>query len=87
MNIIWTQTSWAQYVEWQSKDKSIVKKINELIKSICRDGVLEGLGKPEPLKHIKAAAEELMMKTDLYIILILMEILSSLPAKVTMKIS
>lgn len=54
MNIIWTQTSWAQYVEWQSKDKSIVKKINELIKSICRDGVLEGLGKPEPLKHIKA---------------------------------
>ncbi len=29
MNIIWTQTAWSQYVEWQSKDKSMVKKINE----------------------------------------------------------
>ena len=52
MNIIWTQTAWAQYIEWQSKDKSMVKKISELIKSICRDGILEGIGKPEPLKHI-----------------------------------
>ena len=45
----------------------MVKKINELIKSICRDGILEGIGKPEPLKHLKPAAEELMMKTDLCI--------------------
>lgn len=54
MNIAWTQTAWLQYVEWQSKDKSIVKKINELIKSISRDGILLGVGKPEPLKYIKA---------------------------------
>ena len=54
MNIAWTQTAWLQYVEWQSKDKSIVKKINELIKSISRDGILLSVGKPEPLKYIKA---------------------------------
>ena len=59
MNIIWTQTAWSQYVEWQSKDKSMVKKINELIKSICRDGILEGLGKPEPLKRIKACSRRI----------------------------
>lgn len=59
MNIIWTHTAWSQYVEWQNKDKSIVKKINELIKSICRDGILEGLGKPEPLKHIKACSRRI----------------------------
>lgn len=59
MNIIWTQTAWSQYVEWQAKDKSIVKKINELIKSICRDGILEGIGKPEPLKHIKACSRRI----------------------------
>lgn len=59
MNIVWTQTAWSQYVEWQSKDKSIVKKINELIKSISRDGILLGLGKPEPLKYIKACSRRI----------------------------
>ncbi|MCQ2248021.1 MAG: Txe/YoeB family addiction module toxin [Treponema sp.] len=59
MNIIWTQTAWSQYVQWQSVDKSMIKKINELIKSICRDGILEGIGKPEPLKHIKACSRRI----------------------------
>ena len=36
------------------KDKSMVKKINELIKDINRNGLEKGLGKPEPLKHRKA---------------------------------
>ena len=35
------------------------KKINELIKSIARDGILAGLGKPEPLKHIKACSRRI----------------------------
>lgn len=54
MNIVWTTTSWMQYTQWQLKDKKNLMKINELIKSIVRDGILEGIGKPETLKYIKA---------------------------------
>lgn len=53
MNIVFTPTAWQQYTEWQKEDKRIVKRINELIKSVCRDGLLDGIGKPEPLKYIK----------------------------------
>lgn len=35
-------------------DKSIIKKINELIKDIQRNGLSEGIGKPELLKYRKA---------------------------------
>lgn len=54
MNRIFTPTSWEQYIDWQTQDKKIVRRINELIKSIERDGLAEGIGKPEPLKHRKA---------------------------------
>lgn len=54
MNRIFTPTSWEQYIDWQTQDKKIVRRINELIKSIERDGLTEGIGKPEPLKHRKA---------------------------------
>ena len=51
MNIVFTPTAWQHYVEWQKEDKKIIKRINELIKSIDRDGLLNGIGKPEPLKN------------------------------------
>ena len=35
-------------------DKKTVKKINALIKDIERNGLSEGIGKPEPLKYRKA---------------------------------
>ena len=54
MNRIFTPTSWEQYIDWQTQDKKIVRRINELIKSIERDGLAEGIGNPEPLKHRKA---------------------------------
>ena len=50
MNITWTDESWEEYIEWQSQDKKIVKKINNLIKDIKR-GPFDGIGKPEPLKY------------------------------------
>ena len=59
MNIIFTPTSWQQYIDWQRDDKKMVKKINELIKSIDRDGLLKGVRKPEPLKHIKACSRRI----------------------------
>ncbi|MEB7038851.1 Txe/YoeB family addiction module toxin [Staphylococcus gallinarum] len=33
----------------QNKDREMVKRINQLLKSISRDGALEGIGKPEKL--------------------------------------
>ena len=53
MKIIFTPTAWAQYIEWQTENKKIVSRINELIKSIDRDGLLKGIGKPELLKYRK----------------------------------
>ena len=50
MKIIWDNKAWEEYVEWQTIDRKIVKKINELIKDIQRNGN-EGIGKPEPLQH------------------------------------
>jgi len=50
MKIIWDDEAWKEYVEWQTIDRKIVKKINELIKDIQRNGN-EGIGKPEPLQH------------------------------------
>ena len=39
------------YLYWQSQDKKTW--INELIKDIERNGVLNGIGKPEALKYRK----------------------------------
>lgn len=50
MNKIFTDIAWKEYVYWQSEDKKILKKINELIKDIERNGNA-GKGKPEPLKY------------------------------------
>lgn len=54
MNIIFSPLAWEQYTDWQATDKKIAKKINDLIKSISREGLMKGTGKPEPLRHIKA---------------------------------
>lgn len=59
MNLVFTPTAWQQYTEWQATDKKTVKKINELIKSIMRDGLLEGIGKPESLKYRKACSRRI----------------------------
>ncbi|MBS5141751.1 MAG: type II toxin-antitoxin system YoeB family toxin [Firmicutes bacterium] len=32
---------------WQKEDKKVVKRINELIKDIDRNGLFKGIGKPE----------------------------------------
>lgn len=43
--------AWEEYVYWQSQDRKTLKKINNLIEDIQRNGVMHGIGKPEPLKH------------------------------------
>ena len=51
MNKVWTNISWDEYLYWQQQDKKTLKRINTLIKDIERNGVLEGIGKPEPLNN------------------------------------
>jgi toxin YoeB len=49
MRIVFTENAWSDYISWQHDDKSMIRKINELIKDIQRTP-FEGLGKPEPLR-------------------------------------
>lgn len=50
MAVKWEDEAWDEYLDWQKEDKKTLKRINKLIKSIQRDGLFSGLGKPEPLK-------------------------------------
>ena len=59
MNVVFTPTACQQYSFLQNEDKKIVNRINELIKSIDRDGLLEGIGKPEPLKYRKVCSRRI----------------------------
>ena len=47
---IWSDDAWDSYIELQTENKKMVKKINELLKDIERNGALKGKGNPEPLK-------------------------------------
>ncbi|HXJ97449.1 MAG TPA: Txe/YoeB family addiction module toxin [Gelidibacter sp.] len=49
MQLIWSSSSWEDYLYWQKVDRKILKRINELIKS-CSRTPFEGIGKPEALK-------------------------------------
>lgn len=54
MQIVFAEDGWSQYLYWQSQDKRTIKKINQLLQSVERDGALQGIGKPELLKHRKS---------------------------------
>ena len=45
----WDIDAWKNYLFWQKEDKSILKRINQLIKEVLRHPFI-GTGKPEPLK-------------------------------------
>ena len=47
---IWSDEAWNDYLYWQLQDKKTLKRINQLIKDIERNGCLKGIGNPEPLK-------------------------------------
>ena len=50
MNVIWHDKAWEEYVDWQTTDKKLLKRINQLITDIQRNGNTVGFGNPEPLK-------------------------------------
>ena len=50
-DLTFTDKGFADYVYWQFRDKKTIKKINNLLDDIKRNGAMQGIGKPEPLKH------------------------------------
>jgi len=53
-NFTFTEKAIEQYIYWQMQDKKTLKKINNLIMDIKRNGAMQGIGKPELLKHDKS---------------------------------
>ena len=49
--IVFTEKGFEHYVYWQIQDRKTLRRINDLLKSIGRDGIMGGIGKPEKLKH------------------------------------
>ena len=47
-NITFTEQAFEEYLSWQGQDRKTLKRINALLKDICRSP-FEGIGKPEPL--------------------------------------
>jgi toxin YoeB len=52
--LAWTSDAWADYLYWQRQVRKTLRRINSLLDDIQRDDPFEGLGKPEPLKHVLA---------------------------------
>ncbi|WP_288333575.1 Txe/YoeB family addiction module toxin [uncultured Cloacibacillus sp.] len=53
-NFTFSDKGWDDYLYWQRTDKSILRKINELLKDLQRNGASNRLGKPEALKYRQA---------------------------------
>ena len=44
---IWSDDAWEDYLYWQTQDKKTLKRINQLIQDIERNGCMKGMGKPD----------------------------------------
>jgi len=50
VKLLFSPEAWEDYLHWQKTDPRVVKRINALLKEVCRTPY-EGTGKPEALKH------------------------------------
>lgn len=53
-DLTFDSNGWNDYLYWQTQDHKTLKKINRILDDIKRNGTLQGIGKPELLKHDKA---------------------------------
>lgn len=49
MPLTWDDDAWDDYLWWQAADRTVLKRINRLLRDIQRGGNV-GIGKPEPLR-------------------------------------
>jgi toxin YoeB len=52
-DVTFAPRAWEQYLEWQIADKRMAVRINTLVQDILRNGPLNGIGKPEVLRHVQ----------------------------------
>jgi toxin YoeB len=50
VKVTFSDDGWDDYLYWQTQDRKILKRINQLIEDISRNENT-GIGKPEPLRH------------------------------------
>ncbi len=55
MRLVFTPHGWDDYQHWLQTDRQILKRINRLLDDALRDPT-DGIGKPEPLRHLLAGA-------------------------------
>jgi toxin YoeB len=55
MRLIFTKHAWNEYQEWLAEDRAVLKRINRIIDDTLREP-FDGIGKPEPLKHLLQGA-------------------------------
>ena len=65
MSKYWSDKAWDDYLYWQTQDKKTLLKINKLVKDIERNGLSEGIGKPEPLRYLKGWSRRIDEKNRL----------------------
>ena len=53
MRLIFSSHAWDDYLYWQKRDRTTLKRINRLIREIMREP-FTGIGKPERLPHALA---------------------------------
>jgi toxin YoeB len=53
VKVIFSEQALREYFEWQGEDRKTLRRINELIRDIQRNGLASGIGKPEPLRYRK----------------------------------
>ena len=68
MKKVWSDEAWEEYFYWQTQDKKIIRKINNLIKDIDRNRY-HCTGKPEQLSGNLAGfgVSELIKQTELFL--------------------
>ena len=49
--VLFEEDSLEEFMYWANNDRKILNKIKKLFDDIERNGVAEGIGKPERLKH------------------------------------
>ena len=49
-DLVFKQSAWEEYLRWQTQDRKTLRRINQLLQDIDRNGH-DGIGRPEPLKH------------------------------------
>jgi toxin YoeB len=50
VKVLFLEDGWSDYLWWQANDRKLLKRVNQLIADIDRNGH-DGIGKPEPLRN------------------------------------